>query len=71
MQKIRPDMNIDHNINRLRQRTGLTQDQTVARLQIMGLKISKSSYAKIETSRVNIKVSERIFIHTSFSYIYI
>ena len=60
MQKIRPDMDIGHNISRLRQRVGLTQDQTVARLQIMGIKISKSSYAKIETNRMNIKVSELV-----------
>lgn len=60
MQKIRPDMDIGHNINRLRQRAGLTQDQTVARLQLMGIKISKSSYAKIETNRMNIKISELI-----------
>ena len=60
MQKISPDMDIGHNINRLRQRAGLTQDQTDARLQLMGIKISKSSYAKIETNRMNIKVSELI-----------
>ena len=53
-------MDIGHNINRLRQRAGLTQDQTVARLQLMGIKISKSSYAKIETNRMNIKISELI-----------
>ena len=60
MQKIRPDMDIGHNISLLRQRTGLTQDQAVARLQLMGIKISKSSYAKIETNRMNIKVSELV-----------
>ena len=60
MQKIRPDMDIGHNISYLRQLAGLTQDQTVARLQLMGIRISKSSYAKIETNRMNIKVSELI-----------
>lgn len=60
MQKIRPDMDIGHNISYHRQRAGLTQDQTVARLQLMGIRISKSSYAKIETNRMNIKVSELI-----------
>lgn len=60
MQKIRPDMDIGRNISYLRQRAGLTQDQTIARLQLMGIKISKSSYAKIETNRMNIKVSELI-----------
>ena len=73
MQKIRPDMDIGHNINRLRQRAGLTQDQTVARLQLMGIKISKSSYAKIETNRMNIKVSElialcKIFVQISQNF---
>ena len=60
MQKIRPDMDIGHNISYLRQRAGLTQDQTVARLQLMGIRISKNSYEKIETNRMNIKVSELI-----------
>ena len=60
MQKIRPDMDIGHNISYLLLPAGLPQDQTVARLQLMGIRISKSSYAKIETNRMNIKVSELI-----------
>lgn len=66
MQKIRPDMDIGRNISYLRQRAGLTQDQTIARLQLMGIKISKSSYAKIETNRMNIKVSELIALSKIF-----
>lgn len=58
MQKIRPDMDIGGNIQRLRKKSGLTQDQTVARLQLAGIEISKSTYAKLETNRMNIKVSE-------------
>ncbi|MBD5083893.1 MAG: helix-turn-helix transcriptional regulator [Clostridiales bacterium] len=58
MQKVRPDLDIGHNIRALRRASGLTQDQVVAKLQIMGLEISKSTYAKIETNRMNIKVSE-------------
>ncbi|MBD5099520.1 MAG: helix-turn-helix transcriptional regulator [Clostridiales bacterium] len=58
MQKVRPDLDIGHNIRALRKASGLTQDQVVAKLQIMGLEISKSTYAKIETNRMNIKVSE-------------
>ena len=58
MQKLRPDMDIGHNIQALRKKAGLTQDQTVAKLQLMGLEISKSTYAKIETNRMNIRVSE-------------
>ena len=57
MQKIKPDMDIGYNIQKLRRNSGLTQDQTIAKMHLMGLDISKSTYAKIETNRLNIKVS--------------
>lgn len=60
MQKIRPDMDIGQNIQRLRNNAGLTQEQTVAQLQLMNLEISKSTYAKLETNRMNIKISELV-----------
>ena len=60
MQKLRPDLDIGRNIQRLRKAAGMTQDQTVAKLQLMGLNISKSTYAKLETNRMNIKVSELV-----------
>ena len=58
MQKIRPDLDIGHNIQRLRRAQSLTQDQVVAKMNLQGLPISKSSYAKIETNRMNIRISE-------------
>ena len=66
MQKLRPDMDIGHSIQRLRKKAGLTQDQTVARLQLMGLEISKSTYAKLETNRMNIRVSELVALSQIF-----
>lgn len=60
MQKLRPDMDIGQNIQNLRHKAGLTQDQVIAQMQIMGIEISKSSYAKLETNRMNIKVSELV-----------
>lgn len=60
MQKIRPDMDIGHNIQRLRKNAKMTQEQVIAHLQLMGIEISKSTYAKLETNRMNIKVSELI-----------
>ena len=66
MQKIRPDMDIGENINRLRIDAKLTQDEVCARLQVMGLEISKSTYAKIETNRMNIKVSELVALKHIF-----
>ena len=38
----------------------LKQDQVIAKMNLMGIPISKSSYAKIETNRMNIKVSELV-----------
>lgn len=39
MQKIRPDMDIGHNIQFLRHKANMTQEQVVARLQLMGIEI--------------------------------
>ena len=65
--KIRPDMNIGKNIQRLRLRNKKTQDQAIAQLQLKGVGISKSTYAKIETNRMNIKVSELIALSQIFN----
>ena len=59
-------MDIGHNISRLRKAAKLTQDLTIAKLQIMGLEISKSTYAKLETNRMNIKVSELVALKQIF-----
>lgn len=67
MQKIRPDMDIGQNIQRLRKNEGLTQEQTVAQLQLMNLEISKSTYAKLETNRMNIKISELVALCKIFN----
>ena len=56
MQKIRPDMDIGKNIQSLRYKNNLTQDQV----------ISKSTYAKLETNRMNIKVSELVALAKIF-----
>ena len=65
MQKIRPDMDIGHNIQRLRRNANMTQDQVVAHLQLMGIEISKSTYAKLETNRMILS----ILVDTFFSRI--
>lgn len=70
MQKLRPDMDIGRRIGALRSAAGLTQDQTVARMQVMGLDISKSSYAKIETNRMNLKISELAALREIFGCTY-
>lgn len=67
MQKIRSDMDIGHNIQRLRRNANMTQDQVIAHLQLMGIEISKSTYAKLETNRMNIKVSELVALSKIFN----
>lgn len=66
LQKIRPDMDIGENIQRLRIKAELTQDEVLAHLQLMGIEISKSTYAKLETNRMNIKVSELVALKIIF-----
>ena len=66
MQKLRPDMDIGQNIQQLRRETPLTQDEVVAKLHLMGLDISKSTYAKLETNRMNIRVSELVALSLIF-----
>lgn len=66
MQKLRPDLDIGHRIGVLRKKVDLTQEQTVAKMQLMGIEISKSTYAKLETNRMNIKVSELIALRKIF-----
>ena len=66
MQKIRPDMDIGKNIQTIRYQNKLTQDQVIAKLNLMGIPMSKSTYAKLETNRMNIKVSELVALAKIF-----
>ena len=67
MQKVRPGLDIGKNIQNIRKNNNLTQDQTVAKLNLLGITISKSTYAKIETNRMNIKVSELVALKIIFN----
>ena len=67
IQKIRMDMNLGNSIQKIRYQCELTQDQVIARMNLMGIPISKSSYAKIETNRMNIKVSELVALAKIFN----
>ena len=66
MQKIRMDMSIGSNIQKMRYQCKLTQDQVIAKMNLMGIQISKSTYAKLETNRMNIKVSELVAMKEIF-----
>lgn len=70
-QKLKQDIQIGGNIRNLRKQCGLTQEEVVAKLQLQGIEISRSSYSQIECGTYNIRISElaalsRLF-HTDFN----
>lgn len=66
MQKIRPDLDIGKNIRALRLEQKLTQDEVISKMQLMGISISRSSYAKMESNLMNIKISELLCLKIIF-----
>lgn len=67
--KIKQDMdkyNLGSNIKKLRKLQHLTQNQTVAKMQILGINISRSTYSQIEMGKKNIRVSELLALCNIF-----
>ena len=58
MQYILTDPPLGHNIQTVRMNKGMTQEEVVAKLQLMGSRISRSTLANIEVGRRNIKASD-------------
>ena len=57
-QKLKQDLSLGGNIRRLRLEKGWTQEQTAARLQLLGVNMSRDFYAHIENGSYNVRVSE-------------
>jgi len=58
MQKIRYHIQLGRNIRAFRMKNHLTQEQVAAQMQVRGYKISRETYAKIESGIANIRVEE-------------
>lgn len=69
-QKIKQDLSLGNNIRTLRKQSHLTQEQTVARMQLQGIEISRSSYSQIECGTYNIRVSELVALAGIFQVDY-
>ena len=69
-QKIKQDVNIGNNIRELRKKSKLTQEQVVARLQLQGIEISRSTYSQIECGTYNIRISELVALSELFDVDY-
>ncbi len=61
---------LGRNIRRIRQERGLTQEQTVARLQVLGSPLSRSTFSLIEMGRGNVFVSDLVAMKTVFQVNY-
>lgn len=69
-QKIKQDLNIGNNIRELRKKSKLTQEQVVARLQLQGIEISRSTYSQIECGTYSIRISELVALSELFDVDY-
>ena len=59
-----------NNLQRIRTSYGLTQEQTVAKLQVLGSPLSRSTYSLIELGRGNIYVSDLVGLQQIFQVDY-
>lgn len=67
--KIRQDKdnyNIGKNIRQFRKDNHLTQEGTVAKMQLLGIEISRGTYSQIECGISNIKVEELLALAEIF-----
>lgn len=58
MQWILNDIPLGRNIQTIRLRKNMTQAEVIAKMQLMGSMMSRSTLANIETGRRNIKASD-------------
>lgn len=60
------DYNIGINIRRFRMKNKLTQEQTIAKMQLLGIEISRGTYSQIECGISNIRVQELLALAEIF-----
>ena len=66
MEKLLINKRFSENLIRIRKKKGLTQEQTVAKLQLLGSPISRSTYSLIELGRGNIFISDLVGLKQIF-----
>lgn len=57
-QKIRQSNILGRNLKKLRVKAGLTQEETVIKLELMGHRITRSIYSQMEAGQYNVRISE-------------
>lgn len=66
MEKLLTNKKFSQNIKKIRIQKNLTQEQTVAKLQLLGSPISRSTYSLIEMGRGNIFISDLVGLQQIF-----
>lgn len=56
-ERIKQDISIGDNLRRLRKQAHLSQEQVAAKLQVMGLPVSREMLSQMELGRYHIRVS--------------
>ena len=68
--KLKQDISIGENLRRLRKDAGLSQENLSARLQVMGLPVSREIISQMELGRYSVRVSVLLALkqlyHVSF-----
>lgn len=67
MEKILTNKQFAENLKAIRKQNGLTQEQTVTKLQLLGSPISRSTYSIIEMGKGNIYVSDLVGLQKIFN----
>lgn len=67
MKKIITNKSFSENLKSIRKKSGLTQEETVAKLQLLGSPISRSTYSLIEMGRGNIFISDLVGLQQIFN----
>ncbi len=70
MQWILTDIPLGRNIQEIRMKKNMTQTDVIAKLQLMGSIMSRSTLANIETGRRNIKASDLRLLKLIFNVDY-
>lgn len=70
MTKIINDKKLGQNIQNIRKSKGLTQEETIAQLQVLGSPLSRSTYSLIEIGRGNIFVNDLVGLKEVFNVSY-
>lgn len=70
MAKILQDINIGDNLQRIRKKRGLTQNEVCSQMALLGRPMLQSTYAQIESGKRNIFISDLIALKIVLSSTY-